>query len=89
MPTRRQLLTDLSHRIGRARDRGEWHAAELYTATALRIASEPDLPVSGQRRRAARKRAAEVAKLPLRERMSMGKEKISPDPHSSPTTGRD
>jgi len=67
MVTKRQLLAELDHRIDSARKAGDWKAAELYTATALRIVQTRDLALSGISHRI----AAADARFPLIARTSI------------------
>jgi hypothetical protein len=62
---RRRLTRRTAARIEAARGAGDWREVERLTAAHY----------DGQR---AKDRAAALARIPLCERMSMGKEKISP-----------
>lgn len=77
--------------IAAAKARGDWHGVELHTVNwhILNRRTEGRHQVAGLTRRLAKKRAAELAGVPLAERMSTGKENFSPSHLSPPTTGRD
>ncbi len=67
---RTQTKRELARRAAAAKARGDWRAAELYTAAwhRLNAQGDQDHEVSGL----AKRLAAARAKFPLSERMSMG-----------------
>lgn len=74
--TRREVMRHHARTAAAATARGDWRAAELHAAAwhGLNTQTDAEHAVSGLTKRI----AARAARVPLDERMSMGKEKISP-----------
>lgn len=69
MTTKRQILQELQRRIDAARDRKDFRAVELYTATAHRVRETRDLATAG----IAQRIAATDARIPLTDRIEVAR----------------